>query len=77
MTPAAVHLGQAQALFLERQRVLHLAHAAHPERFVKGPPAPPSLPEAVWINPPQPGEKVSSDTQTIDTKFADPVSKTH
>jgi len=77
MTPAAVHLGQAQALFLERQRVLHLAHAAHPERFVKGPPTPPSLPEAVWINPPQPGEKVSSDTQTIDTKFADPVSKTH
>jgi putative transposase len=77
MTPAAVHLGQAHALFLARQGVLHLAYAAHPERFVKGPPAPPALPEAVWINPPQPGEKVSSDTQTIDTKFAESVSKTH
>jgi putative transposase len=77
MTPAAVHLGQAPALFLGRQGVLHLAYAAHPERFVKGPPAPPALPEAVWINPPQPGEKVSSDAQTIDTKFAESVSKTH
>ena len=77
MTPAAVHLGQAQALLLQRQRVLHLAYAAHPERFVKGLPEPPALPDAVWINPPQTGEKARLDTQTIDTKFADPVSKTH
>jgi len=77
MTPAAVHLGQAQALSLQRRRVLHLAYAAHPERFVKGLPEPPSLPDTVWINPPQTGEKARSDTRTIDTKFADPVSKTH
>lgn len=77
MTPATVHFGQAQALLLQRRRVLHLAYAARPERFVKGLPEPPALPAAVWINPPQPGEKARSDTQTIDTKFADPVSKNH
>lgn len=77
MTPAAVHFDQAQALLLQRRRVLHLAYAARPERFVKGLPEPPALPDAVWINPPQTGEKARSDTQTIDTKFADPVSKNH
>jgi len=77
MTPAAVHFGQAQALFLERRRILHLAYAAHPDRFVKGLPEPPPLAEAVWINPPQPAEKARSDTQSSDTKFVDPVSKTH
>ena len=77
MTPAAVHFGQAQDLFLERQRVLQRAYAAHPERFVKVLPKPPSLPEVVWINPPQPGETARSDTETTDTKFADPVSITH
>jgi len=65
MTPAAVHFGQAHALFLERQQVLHLAYTAHPERFVKGPPQPPALPLAAWINPPEAGEKVRSDTQTL------------
>ncbi len=53
MTPAAVHYGAASSLFAERQQVLHLAYAAHPERFVKGQPTPPALPTAVWINPPQ------------------------
>ena len=77
MTPAAEHFGQAPALLLQRQRVLHLAYAAHPERFVKGLPQPPALPDAVWINPPQPGEKARSDTQTIDTEFPESVSKTH
>ena len=28
------------------------AYAAHPERFVSGPPRPETLPTAVWINPP-------------------------
>jgi putative transposase len=31
---------------------LQAAYAAHPERFVRGRPTPPTLPEAVWINPP-------------------------
>jgi len=77
MTPAAVHFGQAHALLLERQRILRLAYTAHPERFVKGMPEPPALPDAVWINPPQPGQKARSDTGTTDTKFPDSVSKTH
>ena len=57
--------------------LLRLAYAAHPERFVKGLPEPPALPDAVWINPPQTGEKARSDTRTLDTEFAEPVSKTH
>jgi len=53
MTPAAVHYGQAQAVYQQRQRVLQAAYAAHPERFVRGLPTPPELPTAVWINRPQ------------------------
>jgi len=52
MTPAAVHYGQATALTAQRQVTLQAAYEAHPERFVKGLPQPPQLPEAVWINPP-------------------------
>ena len=55
MTPAAVHYGRASQIHLERQRVLQLAYAAHPERFVKGVPLPPALPTEVWINPPPAG----------------------
>lgn len=32
--------------------VLEAAHAAHPERFIRAMPQPPTLPTAVWINPP-------------------------
>ena len=53
MTPAAVHSGQAAQLWQKRQGVLQLAYLAHPERFVKGQPQPPTLPTAVWINPPK------------------------
>jgi putative transposase len=52
MTPATVHYGQAEKLISRRQSVLDAAYQAHPERFVKRPPQHPSLPEAVWINPP-------------------------
>jgi len=53
MTPTALHYGEASRLFAERQQTLNLAYAAHPERFVKGPPSPSALPTAVWINPPK------------------------
>jgi hypothetical protein len=33
--------------------VLNAAYAAHPERFVRKPPAPPALPTAAWINKPE------------------------
>jgi putative transposase len=53
MTPATVHYGLAEDLTAKRQVVLAGAYAQHPERFVKGRPMPPQLPDAVWINPPQ------------------------
>lgn len=52
MTPATVHYGRADALRLERARVLQAAYAANPERFVRGLPAPPALPTGAWINRP-------------------------
>jgi putative transposase len=52
MTPAVVHLGKAAELLIQRQAVLDTAFQAHPERFVRRPPKPPSLPTAVWINRP-------------------------
>jgi putative transposase len=35
-----------------RAVTLTRAYEAHPERFVRRPPTPPSVPTAVWINPP-------------------------
>jgi len=52
LTPATVHYGQADQLISKRQTVLDSAYLAHPERFVRRPPKHPSLPDAVWINPP-------------------------
>ena len=54
MTPLAVHTGQAPMLRQQRCTVLQAAYARHPERFVHGIPTPPTLPDAVWINPPMP-----------------------
>jgi putative transposase len=53
LTPAQVHYGHSEEVLAERQGVLDAAYAAHPERFVNGPPKVPSLPQAVWINPPE------------------------
>ena len=53
MTPAAVHHGQAQALFRQRVKTLDAAFAANPIRFKRNCPQPPKLPVAVWINPPK------------------------
>ena len=53
MTPEMVHYGLAEQVRAERERVLDAAYAAHPERFVRGRPTPPVLPQAVWINPPR------------------------
>jgi putative transposase len=54
LTPAMVHYGQVDAVGTARRHVLTAAYAAHPERFVRRPPAPPTVPDAVWINPPPP-----------------------
>ena len=53
MTPAMVHYGLAAAIRQNRQLVLDAAYAAHPDRFVRKPPAPLPLPKEVWINKPQ------------------------
>lgn len=51
-TPEAVHTGTALGLHGARQLALESAYAAHPERFVRQRPVPPTLPTAAWINPP-------------------------
>ena len=53
MTPAAIHAGQADALWLKRQAVLQAAYLAHPERFSGGQPTPPRWADEVWINAPK------------------------
>jgi putative transposase len=57
LTPAMVHYGRAEEVLAQRQKTLDVAFAAHPERFVRKPPAPLPLPEAVWINPPDSNKK--------------------
>ena len=52
LTPAMVHYGQAEDIFQKRQLVLDAAYLAHPERFVRWPPKPLSIPKEVWINKP-------------------------
>jgi len=54
LTPAMVHSGQVELVRTARRQVLTAAYAAHPERFVRRPPEPPAVPDAVWINPPAP-----------------------
>ncbi len=51
-TPADVHFGRHIEIAHVRRSTLGTAYAAHPERFVSGPPTPPSVPSEVWINRP-------------------------
>jgi putative transposase len=53
-TPADVHFGRAGDIRAARAEVLASAYDAHPERFARKHPEPPALPEAVWINKPDP-----------------------
>ena len=52
LTPADVHYGRAATRLEVRHHTRLAAYAAHPERFVQGPPRLEILPYAVWINPP-------------------------
>jgi len=45
--------GRAAVVRAGRAQTLTAAYHAHPERFVRKPPAPPKLPGTSWINPPQ------------------------
>jgi putative transposase len=75
LTPFDVHHGLAETRLAERAAALRKAFAATPERFVRGVPTPPPLPQAVWINKPrtmdqhdsapmdrEPGERVARPT---------------
>jgi len=53
LTPHQMHSGQAEAISRQRQEVLSEFYRRHPERFVKGEPVPPKVPEAAWINKPE------------------------
>ena len=52
-TPADVHYGRAERIRAQRGQVLNAAYAAHPERFVRRAPEPPTLPTVAWINEPK------------------------
>jgi putative transposase len=77
MAPATVHYGLAGQVTEKRQQVLQAAYDQHPERFVKGVPIPPQLPEAVWINPPRnaddgPTTETATHTEAIPAITGDP-----
>jgi len=76
LTPATVHHGRADAVLAARQAVLTAAHAAHPERFVRQPPRPLTLPSEVWINPPADGSEPRMLQLPRDTKFVPQLSQT-
>ena len=63
LTPETVHYGKAELVTSQRGVVLAEAFNAHPERFVRGAPTPPRLPEAAWINKP----KATSDSSDLST----------
>jgi hypothetical protein len=52
MTPQDIRYGLAAAKRQQRAEVLRAAYAAHPERFPRGVPVPPTLPTRAWINKP-------------------------
>jgi putative transposase len=53
LTPEVVHYSKSEAVTNQRRIVLASAFEAHPDRFVRGLPIPPTLPEAAWINKPK------------------------
>ena len=53
VTPEDLHTGRAHQIREKRATVLRAAYEKHPERFVKGIPSPPRIPEAAWINKPE------------------------
>jgi putative transposase len=56
LTPYVVHNGLVEEKRDARRVVLHAAHDAHPERFVKGLPEPPAIKPVVYINAPEEAE---------------------
>lgn len=67
--PADVHYGLAEAIRDKRAGVLDAAYAAHPERFVRKPPEPPTIPETSWINRPDQPEETAQQIQPNRASF--------
>jgi transposase InsO family protein len=72
LTPADVHHGRAALILEGRHRTRLAAYAAHPERFVQGPPRLEALPTAVWINPPRPSAASEDSAALLVTPDASP-----
>jgi len=52
LTPEDVHYGRGNDILSARHKQLLVAYSQHTERFVNGPPKLRTLPQGVWINPP-------------------------
>jgi hypothetical protein len=59
MTPAMLHCGEVEAGTPVHKLTSSAALEAHPQRFVRGMPRPPVVPEAAWINKPEINSSVS------------------
>ena len=70
LTPEVVHYGLAQNVIEQRKKSLKVAYAKHPERFVQGQPHPPSLPDAVWINPPETNQEANENYTKLEDKVS-------
>ena len=73
LAPEVVHFDRAEAMQARRAEVLTAAYARHPERFVRGRPAPAPLPAAVWINPPRPAKTATPEPTSPSEAGPDPV----
>lgn len=69
LTPATLHHGLAPKAIHHRQHAFLAACQVHPERFVRKPPSPSPLPEAVWINPPKQLMRKEASTLACYTNF--------
>jgi len=63
LTPAMVHYGLVEQIQAQRQQILQAAYEAHPERFVRGQPTLPQLPNEVWINKPESDLTITQNSQ--------------
>ncbi len=67
----SIGVSRAPAILDLRHRTPLVAYAAHPERFVSGPPRPETLPTAVWINPPS--TTTRQDVKVVDVEQGTPL----
>ena len=75
MTPAAMHTGQASALYAARQAVLEQAFGKYPDRFKHQMPHPPALPTLAGINLPKPIQEQHNTDTNFDSKLLQTVSQ--